>query len=400
MFQIKFYTIMILATAHCYNLQPTTTPAEALPTAGSTALLHEQLDSLGQSAGTHGTVVALGNFDGVHAGHQAILGTTYGWAMRLNALPMVFSFKNHPKEVLRPNDPPVLLCDFNERLLRLQQESMAWACCPVFDAHWADLTPEAFVETVLRQQLAARAVVVGYDFCFGKARQGSARWLQEHASRLGIEVMVLPPVRLPRPTSFEHTLENALEITKEEAIVGSSGIRNLLTQSGDVVTAHQWLTRAYAIHGVVEQGFQRGRQVGFPTANLRPLIPSLALPKHGAYSAWIVEAAWQSVPRLAMVNIGFSPTYAGGTPQQRVEAHVLDASSEWNCYGKPLSVVFIERLREEQAFESVEALVAQLHEDQAQVQQRSAFYPPVAEAEQRLLQRCLRVAFSSTIVEV
>lgn len=378
----KRYALMIPTTSHCYNLQSNAAypfvaePPEAL----QGALAHDT-----PSTGQYGSIIALGNFDGVHLGHQAILNHTVGWAAKVNATPCVFSFANHPKQVLRPDSPFLQLGSFNERLLRLQQHGMAWACCPTFNADWANLTPDAFVQDVLIGTYHARAIVVGYDFCFGKNRQGSAEWLQANAERLGIAVHVHPPVQLPKvidndPTDDENTLQS----------VSSSGVREMLLNLGDVETATRWLGRGFGTVGTVEQGFQRGRTVGFPTANLRLHDASVLLPKQGVYAAWVVEKALHSVPRLAMVNIGTSPTYEGGTPTPRIEAHVLDASPEWNVYGQPLALVWLARLREEQTFESVRALVAQLERDKATVQGLSASLPPLPHAEQQLLKQELK----------
>jgi riboflavin kinase/FMN adenylyltransferase len=282
--------------------------------------------------------VAVGNFDGVHRGHQKLVAAARARAAAAAGTCVALTFDPHPARVLQPDRPL-------RRLMTEEQRAEALAALGVdvlavlpFTPALAALSPEDFATSVLRGALRAKAVVVGEDFRFGKARAGDVAQLRELGSRLGFEVVGVPPV-----------LEGG-------APVSSTRIREALGL-GDVATAASLLGRPYFVDGEVVRGEGRGRTLGIPTANL--LVENEILPKGGVYAA---RAGRPGEPlRPAVVNLGRRPTFGGGEPT--VEAHLLDYDAD--LYRQRLRVSFEARLRDERAFAGKDALVAQIREDMA-----------------------------------
>jgi riboflavin kinase / FMN adenylyltransferase len=297
-----------------------------------------------------GRIVAIGNFDGVHRGHQAVLLDTARDAERRGLKPAVLTFSPHPSVVLGRVKPPVLTT--LARKLELFAE-IAPAIEPVverFDLAFAAQSPAEFAEQVLASRLSARVVVVGHNFRFGKARQGDFEALVHLGERLGFETRTHPLVG------------------DAAGAWSSTRIREALAR-GDLDAATEMLGRPHMISGVVAQGDQRGRTIGFPTCNLSEVEE--ALPPWGVYAVLVErEEAGSRAVALAkgVANIGVRPTVKTGETRPSVEVHLFDWSGD--LYGAKLRVHVVARLRPEQKFDGLDALKAQIARDAAEARAR------------------------------
>lgn len=281
--------------------------------------------------------VAVGNFDGVHLGHQALLAAVVARARAVSGAAVALTFDPHPVRLLRPERAPSALLTFDQKVLLLAEAGVERLAVLPFDRALAALGPEAFAREVLRGALGARSVVVGANFRFGHKRAGDAAELRRLGQALGFEVVSLGPVSAGgRPVS-------------------STRIREALAQ-GDVESARALLGRPYRVEGRVVKGDARGRALGFPTANLDPW--NELLPRHGVYVARC-GLTGESPSRAAVVNVGRRPTFDGR--EVCAEAHLLDFSGD--LYGQALRVDFVARLRDEHRFASAQALVDQIGAD-------------------------------------
>ena len=288
-------------------------------------------------AAARGAVVAIGNFDGVHRGHQAVIGKTRRLAASAGLATAVMAFEPHPRSVFRPDDPPFRLTPFRVRTRLLQEAGIDLHFVLRFDADFALTTADAFVRDILVGALGVRHVVVGADFCYGNRRQGSVDTLRAAARAFGFGVTVLTKV------GDEHG-----------GAYASTGVRDCLVQ-GDMGAAAELLGRPWEIEGRVIHGDKRGRTLGFPTANL-PLGEYLR-PAFGVYA---VECAIDDAPwHGGVANIGVRPMYRASEPL--LEAHLFDFDDD--LYGRHLRVRLTDRLRGEAAFDGPEALVAQMTRD-------------------------------------
>jgi riboflavin kinase/FMN adenylyltransferase len=281
------------------------------------------------------SAVALGVFDGVHVGHRAILGTALTRARADGLEAVACTFDPHPMEVLQPDRAPRPITTLEERLALIGETGIDTVVVLTFTRELAAVEPEAFVKEVLLERLRAREVVVGYNHRFGRGARGDARLLQELAPRMGFQAHVVPPM------------------TVEGTPVSSSEIRAAL-QRGDVTRAARDLGRPYSIAGLVTSGAGRGRTLGFPTANIESERPVLVA--RGVYRGRVLI---DDTAHPAVVNVGVRPTF--GETTLAVEAHLLDFSGD--LYGRRVRLEFLERLREEMRFSSVEALKAQVARD-------------------------------------
>ena len=281
------------------------------------------------------SVVALGVFDGVHIGHRAILGTAVARGRAAGLEPLACTFDPHPMEVLQPERAPRPITPLQERLALIGETGVTATVVLRFTRELAAVEPEAFVKDVLLGRLRAREIVVGYNHRFGRGARGDARLLEDLAGRLGFQAHVVPPT------------------TVDGVAVSSSGIRTALHR-GDLPAATRALGRPYAIAGTVTAGAGRGRTLGFPTANIAPDRPLLV--ERGVY---LGRVYLEDGRHVAVVNVGVRPTF--GETTLAVEAHLLDFSGD--LYGRQVRLEFLERLREEMRFPSVEALKAQVARD-------------------------------------
>ena len=280
-------------------------------------------------------VLALGNFDGVHLGHQAIFQHVVTRAREVDGTSMVFTFEPHPLQVLAPEKAPPLLTTYAQKIRLIAALGITVGLRVPFTEQFARQEPIEFVREVLWRHLGIHEVVVGHDFRFGHRRAGTVDFLQAQAAPFGYRVTVIPA------------------IMQEDTVVSSSNIRRLLLQ-GQVEQAARLLGRHYAIEGPVVEGFRRGRQLGFPTANVRPM--NAIVPHKGVYT---VRVEWENRLYPGVANVGYNPTF--GNQALSVEAHLFDVDAD--LYGATVRVEFLHRIRDERKFASVEELAAQIASD-------------------------------------
>lgn len=281
--------------------------------------------------------VAVGNFDGVHVGHAAIVGRLREAAERHRVPAVVLTFDPHPASILRPEQAPLPLTTPARRAELLLALGVNAVCVQPADAALMALEAEAFYAGVLRGRFAARAVVEGQDFRFGARRRGDVAMLAALCGRDGVDLDVVPPV-----------------VIDGEA-VSSSRIRTLVA-TGRVAEAHTLMTAPYRLTGAVVVGARRGGTIGFPTANLAGI--ATLLPALGVYAA-VAHVDGVAVP--AAVHVGPNVTF--GETSVSVEAHLIGFAGD--LYGRPLDVDFLDRVRDTRRFSSVEDLKAQLADDVA-----------------------------------
>jgi riboflavin kinase / FMN adenylyltransferase len=277
-------------------------------------------------------VLALGNFDGVHLGHQAIFQHVVARAREVAGTSMVFTFEPHPLQVLAPEKAPSLLTTYEQKIRLIAAFGMTVGLRVPFTEQFARQEPLEFVREVLWRRLNIHEVVVGHDFRFGHRRAGTVDFLQAQAEHFGYQVTVIPA------------------IMQGDTVVSSSNIRRLLL-AGHVEQAARLLGRYYAIEGPVVEGFRRGRQLGFPTANVRPI--NAIVPQKGVYT---VRVEWEKRLYPGVANVGYNPTF--GNQALSVEAHLFDVDVQ--LYGATVCVEFLHRIRDERKFASVAELAAQI----------------------------------------
>jgi riboflavin kinase/FMN adenylyltransferase len=286
-------------------------------------------------------VVTIGFYDGVHRGHQALIRLVRELASAHGSATAVVTFDRHPATVVRPESAPRLLTDLPQRLELLGATGIDYCVLVHFDEERAAEPAEEFVTEVLVDCLRARVVAVGEDFHFGKGRGGNVALLQEMGPRYGFEVVPLGLVDVPGL----------------EGPVSSTAIRKLLAR-GEVVAAANLLGRPHEVRGTVERGDGRGRELGFPTANVA--VPAdIQLPADGIYAGWYERRS--GAVHAAALSLGRRPTFYADADASLLEAHLLDFDEE--LYGEPAKVRFVTRLRGEERFESVDALVEQMGRD-------------------------------------
>lgn len=287
------------------------------------------------------TAVAIGNFDGVHRGHQALLALAKQEAASFGGQSVLLTFEPHPTRVLAPDRAPKRITGADHRLELFEQAGIDLAIVQGFDRGFASMTPEAFAREVLGS-LQAKVILVGENFHFGKDRAGDGRVLRELGKSLGFRTEILAPVN-----------EGSL-------MISSTGIREALAV-GELSRVQAMLGRHFDFDGRVVHGDHRARGLGFPTANLRTDVE--ALPSDGVYAVRVqVRSAEfeheRAVWHRGVMNIGIRPTFAAG---RSIEVHLLEQNMD--LYGQLLRVQCIARLRDERKFASVPALIAQIEAD-------------------------------------
>jgi riboflavin kinase/FMN adenylyltransferase len=285
-----------------------------------------------------GSVVTIGTFDGIHLGHQALLQRLAKHGARLSRPTMMLTFEPMPREFFAPQSPPPRLTSLRERCRVLSGTELDYLWLLRFGERLRNMTGEAFAQ-MLARDLRTTLAVVGYDFKFGRGGEGSAAELAESGRRLGFEVDIVPPVEM------------------DGARVSSTGIREVLSR-GELEQARQWLGRPYSMWGRVVRGERLGRTLGYPTANLR--LGRLRSPINGIFA---VRVRWAgAAARSGVASLGTRPTVNGTEPL--LEVHVFDFAGD--LYGREIEVEFVAKLRDEQRFDSVEAMVGQIHRDAAE----------------------------------
>lgn len=283
------------------------------------------------------SVLALGNFDGVHAGHAALLDEARTRARRSGLAAAVAVFEPHPRRYFQPDAPPFRLMSDDRRNAIFADMAFDRLHVLRFDAAMAERSPEAFVADILDERLAAREVVVGSDFRFGKGRAGDFATLAELGAARGM------------------TAHAAGLVEAGGEKISSSAIRDAVA-GGDMAVAEAWLGRPFILDGVVEEGDRRGRTIGFPTANVA--LGDFVRPAHGVYAV-SVRRPGDTQAITGVANIGVRPTVDG--KQERLEVHLFDFAGD--LYGQTLAVCFHDRLRGEQKFDGLDALKDQIARD-------------------------------------
>lgn len=288
-------------------------------------------------------VLTVGNFDGLHVGHQSIMRTVTTRAEALGGQAAAYTFEPHPRRVLRPGSSPRLLTTLEQKLELFESAGVDVAIVEPFDQRFAALPAERFVREILHGRIGPLEVYVGYDFRYGRDREGSMRTLTELGPHLGFSVTIIPEVRVG------------------ERDVNSTRIRELL-EAGEVEDAEVLLGRPYTVRGAVVEGDRRGRGLGFPTLNLQP--DNEILPAEGVY-AGRVRFLDEGEPARgagfgAVTNVGRRPTFKPDDPVL-AETHLLDFDAD--AYGRRIELTFQHRLRAERKFPDVDALRAQIRDD-------------------------------------
>ncbi|MGH8877757.1 MAG: bifunctional riboflavin kinase/FAD synthetase [Stackebrandtia sp.] len=286
------------------------------------------------------SVVTIGVFDGVHRGHQFVIGRAVAAAREAELPSVVITFDPHPSEVVRPGTHPPVLTELDRRGDLIAELGADGLCVLPFTREFSQLPPESFVHDVLVGYLHAAHVVVGENFRFGHKAAGNIETLK----RLGRE--------------FGFTAEAMAPVGDDATIFSSTFVRTCV-DAGDVETAAEALGRPHRLSGLVVRGADRGgTQLGFPTANLRH-SPHAAVPADGIYAGYLHWAG--SGPRAAAISVGTNPTFSG--TDRTVEAYLLDFDGD--LYGEPVDLDFVTRLREQRTYESLPPLIAQIEADVA-----------------------------------
>lgn len=284
------------------------------------------------------SAIAIGKFDGVHLGHQALISTIKDLARADDLVSVVFTFTENPLQFLRPEVCPNPIMSTDQRLQTLEQFGVDVCVVTPFDADFAAISAEDFVVRILVEKLHVKHVCVGEGFKFGAKESGNVALLRELGARHGFEVHVIDAVE-----------------TDDHIRVSSSLVRAAI-ESGDVATAWRMLGRPLTLRGEVVQGDARGRELGYPTANLGGKVQGLR-PADGVYAGWV---RLHGTVHQAAISVGANVTFEP-EGEHRVEAFILDFDRP--IYGEPIEVMFVERLRGMHAFDSVEALLEQMSED-------------------------------------
>ncbi|MBX3156582.1 MAG: bifunctional riboflavin kinase/FAD synthetase [Deltaproteobacteria bacterium] len=288
-----------------------------------------------------GAAVAIGNFDGVHLGHRALAERARRLAEAHDAKSVVLTFDPHPSRLISPHTAPPMLSSLERRLELLAETGIDAVVVEPFTRELAACPAQRFIDDVVLFGLRARAIVVGYDFSYGQGRTGTVEALRIHGQRAGIEVDILPAVEVGE-------------------VASSTRIRHYLRE-GDLAGAERLLGRRWDVDGVVVHGAKRGRAIGIPTANITPSSDLPIAP--GIYAVTLAVAGADRAfgpPRPAVASLGTNPTFVDGD-RLVLEVHVLDFDGD--LYDRRVRTTFVARLRAEQKFDSVEALVAQIHRD-------------------------------------
>ena len=282
------------------------------------------------------TVLTLGVFDGLHLGHQAIMQTVVSRAKAINTVPTAITFDPHPRSVINPENAPPLLQTLDQRLNALEFFGIEQTIIVRFNQEFAAQDAEVFLRETIYERLQAREVYLGKGFAFGRNRSGNIELLRQMSEKLGFFADEVP------------------EVCLRGARISSSKIRELLSL-GKVNLARRMLGRPYGVEGVIIRGEQRGRTIGFPTANLKP--QNRVIPKYGVYAtANLIGGRW----RRSITNVGVRPTFEGDR-EPSIESYIFDFDG--NLYGDVLRVRFLHRIRDERKFGGIEELKIQIAKD-------------------------------------
>ena len=290
--------------------------------------------------------LAIGVFDGVHRGHQAVISTSTSHARSGDGTPLVVTFDPHPVKVLRPNDAPHLLTATQHKIALIRDLGVDHLLVINFDKKFAATPPDKFVEQLVAHSKPLREICVGHEWSFGKDRRGNLGLLKELGAQFHFHVVGIPPVKV------------------NSAVVSSTAVRQAV-EKGDFATAAVMLGREYTILGTVKAGEKLGKKLGYPTANLS--AHSEQFPPNGVYLA---EAWIQGVLYHGVVNLGYRPTVSDERSERVLEIYLLDFNRD--IYGENVEVRFVRYLRPERKFDNLEALVRQIDADVQQARELCA----------------------------
>lgn len=298
------------------------------------------------------TVLTVGTFDGVHAGHKVLIGSVLEKANERNARSVIVTFDPHPRDIINPGSAGIrLLSTLEERRELLADLGVDVMVVIPFDRDFSLLTSEQFVKDVIWKKIGVSEFVIGYDHQFGKDREGTIETVQELGKELGFDAHIVSKQEI------------------ENRTVSSTAIRNALEREGNVKLAAKFLERFYILNGMVVHGDKRGKEIGYPTANIQPDSTRKIVPKNGVYAVWVrVEGNYHP----GMMNIGIRPTFEGD--QKTLEVHIF--SFDDDIYGKKIQVQFVDRIRDEQSFKGIEQLKEQLGKDEKSVKSILNNYTP------------------------
>lgn len=292
------------------------------------------------------SVLTIGNFDGVHLGHQDLLRNVRDHAARIGGVPIALTFRPHPYFVLRPNDAPQLINTYEEKIELLGQHGIQCVIEEPFSREFSNVSPEDFVRKHLREGLGAQVLYLGYDFAFGKARSGSVETIKKLAQESGIEIHVVPARKIGEET------------------VSSSLIRKRL-EEGQIEFVNECLGRRFFLRGLVWRGEGRGRTIGVPTANMQTV--QRKYPRVGVYAT---RTLWRGKWYASVSNIGYNPTFKGEADDLplKIETHLFDFEAD--MYGDEIQVEFLSFLRAEKKFAGVHELLDQMKVDFSQAREK------------------------------
>lgn len=285
-------------------------------------------------------VVTIGTFDGLHKGHQVVLDKLKQLAAEMNGETVIFTFYPHPRVVTSPNDASLRLLTTKEEKIQLFEKfGIDHLVIYPFNKEFSEMSYSDFVSNILVDKIGTKCLVVGYDHKFGKNREGGFTYLQKCADRFGFR------------------LEKMDALSVENDNISSTKIRAAL-QAGDIQKANHYFGHAFSLHGTVVEGKKIGRKMGFPTANIESSDKYKIIPGYGVYAV-MVEVEGKSYK--GMLNIGTRPTFNNNADNRSIEVNIFDFSGD--VYGKKITLNFIGKIRDEQKFDGIDALVEQLKKD-------------------------------------
>ena len=287
--------------------------------------------------------LAIGVFDGVHRGHQAVISTSADHAAASNGTPVVVTFDPHPEKVLRPQAAPHLLSATQHKIALIRALGVEHLLIITFDKQFAATEPEDFVQKLVIHSKPLREICVGHEWSFGKNRRGNLDLLKKLGAKFNFDVVGIPPVKI------------------NGAVVSSTAIRQAI-EKGDLAKAAEMLGREYTILGTVTRGDNLGKKIGFPTANLS--AHSEQFPPNGVY---VAEARIDGELYRGVINLGIRPTVNSGKSERVLEIHLFDFNRD--IYGHDVEVRFLKFLRSEKKFQDLDTLVQQIRQDVEQARQ-------------------------------
>jgi riboflavin kinase/FMN adenylyltransferase len=286
-------------------------------------------------------VVTLGNFDGIHLGHQKIIKEVKEVASRIDGESIIYTFEPHPLEVLSPRRSFLLINSPEEKLQIFEELGIDVLIYAKFTLAFSRKSPRSFVEDILYRQIGTRSVLVGHNYTFGRGGEGTIEYLIQLGGEFNFGVKVIDPVKV------------------EDTIVSSTRIRGLI-KSGEVKLVKRFLGRDFSLQGKIIAGKHRGKKLGFPTANLE--IEKKIYPKIGTYA---VKVFYRNSPYPGVVNIGYNPTFSD--KELSIEVHILNFRED--IYNQKLKILFVDRLRDEKKFRNSQELALQIEKDAARARE-------------------------------